>query len=64
MCLQLVVMKLVVTGMPGVSVCSTSRSAMKQARYSSEEKRRKSSCWAGLTGIGARRGGMTSAQSP
>ena len=56
-------MKFVVTGTPGDTSCRTSRSATKLARSSSEEKRRKSSCWVGLRTAGAVRGGSTSAKS-
>ena len=52
-------MKLVVTGLPGLCAASTSRSAVKQASSSSELKRAKSSCWAGLRKVGAVRGGST-----
>ena len=53
-------MKLVVTGTPGDSSCSTSRSATKLASSWSEENRWKSSCCVGLGKLGATRGGSTS----
>ena len=46
-------MKLVVTGTPGESRCSTSRSTTKLSSSWSEEKRAKSSCWVGLAWVGA-----------
>ena len=45
-------MKFVVTGTPGESSCSRSRSATKWASSSSELNRRKSSCWVGLGKVG------------
>jgi hypothetical protein len=57
-------MKFVVTGTPGESRCRMSRSALKQSSSASEEKRWKSSRSAGLTAVGASRGGSISAQSP
>ena len=57
-------MKLVVTGTPGDTSCSTSRSTTKLSSSWSEEKRRKSSCWVGLGKAGAERGGRTSSKSP
>ena len=53
-------MKLVVTGMPGLSRCSRSRSAWKHSSSASELNRAKSSCWVGLAKVGAVRGGRTS----
>ena len=64
MCLMpMPIMKLVVTGTAGTRRLSTSRSARSWARCSSEEKRRKSSCWVGLAKVGAARGGLISSQS-
>jgi hypothetical protein len=57
-----ITMKLVVTGTPGESWCSRSRSAVKHSSSASELKRRKSSCWVGLAKVGAVRGGRTSAK--
>ena len=56
-------MKFVVTGIPGDSSWSTSRSATKLARCASEEKRRKSSCWVGLAMAVTARGGRTSSKA-
>jgi len=57
-------MKFVVTGMPGLSRCSRSRSAVKHSRSASELNRAKSSCCVGFGNVGAVRGGRTCSQSP
>lgn len=56
-------MKFVVTGTPGDSSCSRSRSATCWAREASEENRRQSSSAVGLGIAVVVRGGTTSATS-
>jgi hypothetical protein len=56
-------MKLVVTGTPGDSSCSRSRSATCWASEASEQKRRQSSSAVGLGMAVVVRGGTTSARS-